>query len=194
MALDTTVIATVQEILGACRSMSGLPYDGEPVDQLEHALQAAALARESDHERDFVIACLLHDIARSPVVAGIPYDGPSEHHGATAARWLAPRVGARIAWLADQHVAAKRYLVATDPEYHAKLTDVSARTLKAQGGPMSPAEIEEFRASPDWRLALELRAVDDRAKVPGAEVQTLDSYRDELGAVVAEASRPARRR
>jgi predicted HD phosphohydrolase len=91
MALDTTVIATVQEILGACRSMSGLPYDGEPVDQLEHALQAAALARESDHERDFVIACLLHDIARSPVVAGIPYDGPSEHHGATAARWLAPR-------------------------------------------------------------------------------------------------------
>jgi predicted HD phosphohydrolase len=194
VALDAHVIATVQEILGACRSMSGLPYDGEPVDQLEHALQAAALARESGHERDFVIACLLHDIARSPVVAGIPYDGPSEHHGATAARWLAPRVGARIAWLADQHVAAKRYLVAADPEYHAKLTDVSARTLKAQGGPMSQAEIAQFRGSPDWQLALELREVDDRAKVPGAAVPTLDSYRDELAAVVAEASRTARRR
>ena len=189
MALNAPEIATVQQILGACRSMSGLPYDGEPVDQLEHALQAAALARESGHERDFVIACLLHDIARSPVVAGLPYDGPREHHGATAARWLAPRVGARIAWLADQHVAAKRYLVATDPGYHAKLTDVSARTLKAQGGPMSQAEIAQFRASPDWRLALELREIDDRAKLPGAVVPTLESYRDELAALVAEAFR-----
>lgn len=36
---------TVQEIVAACRSMVGLPYDGEPVDQLEHALQCAALAR-----------------------------------------------------------------------------------------------------------------------------------------------------
>jgi len=189
VALNAPEIATVQQILGACRSMSGLPYDGEPVDQLEHALQAAALARESGHERDFVIACLLHDIARSPVVAGLPYDGPREHHGATAARWLAPRVGARIAWLADQHVAAKRYLVATDPGYHAKLTDVSARTLKAQGGPMSQAEIAQFRASPDWRLALELREIDDRAKLPGAVVPTLESYRDELAALVAEAFR-----
>jgi predicted HD phosphohydrolase len=139
MALDARVSETVREILTARRSMSGLPYDGEPVDQLEHALQAAALAREAGHERDFVIACLLHDIARSPAVAGLPYDGPSEHHGATAARWLSPRVGPRIAWLADQHVAAKRYLVATDPEYHARLTEVSARTLQAQGGPMSPS-------------------------------------------------------
>ena len=133
MALTGGVDATIEEILLACRSMTGLPYDGEPVDQLEHALQAAALARAAGAEREFVIACLLHDIARSPVVAGIPYDCPQEHHGATAARWLEPRVGARVAWLADQHVAAKRYLVATDPGYHGRLTDVSARTLEAQG-------------------------------------------------------------
>jgi predicted HD phosphohydrolase len=36
--------ATVAEIVAACESMTGLPYDGEPVDQLEHALQCAALA------------------------------------------------------------------------------------------------------------------------------------------------------
>ena len=67
-------------------------------------------------------------------MSGLPYDGPSEHHGATAAWWLSPRVGPRIAWLADQHVAAKRYLVATDPEYHARLTEVSARTLQPKAG------------------------------------------------------------
>jgi hypothetical protein len=81
---DQDVLGTVQEIISACESMTGLPYDGEPVD-----------------------------------LAGVPYDGPREHHGESAARWLEPRVGSRIAWLAEQHVAAKRYLVAVDGAYRA---------------------------------------------------------------------------
>jgi predicted HD phosphohydrolase len=177
--------AVVAEILDACRSMAGLPYDGEPVDQLEHALQCAKLGRDCSGERDLVVACLLHDIARSPAVAGIPYDGPAEHHGETGARWLQPRVGARIAWLAEQHVPAKRYLVATDPAYRARLSEVSARTLIAQGGPMSPAELEAFRANPDWRLAVRLRKIDDEGKVPGALVPSLDAYRQDLVGVVS---------
>jgi predicted HD phosphohydrolase len=179
----TAVDCTVNEILWACESMTGLPYDGEPVDQLEHALQCAALAREQG-DAGFVVAALLHDIARAPAVAGIPFDGPREHHGQTAARWLEPRVGPRVAWLAKQHVAAKRYLVATDPGYEARLTAVSARTLKAQGGPMTPDEVEAFRSHPDWRLALTLREIDDRGKVPGAEVPGLEDYRAELSEVV----------
>jgi predicted HD phosphohydrolase len=176
--------ARVAEIIAACESMAGLPYDGEPVDQLQHALQCAALAREHDHDPEFTVAALLHDIARSPAVAGIPYDGPSEHHGETASRWLTPRVGARVAWLAEQHVAAKRYLVATDPGYHARLTPVSARTLQAQGGPMSAREVESFRSRQDWRLALALREIDDRGKDPAAVVPGLDVYADDLRAVV----------
>ncbi len=175
----------VDEIVSACESMVGLPYDGEPVDQLEHALQSAALARDGHDDPEFVIACLLHDIARAPAVAGIPYDGPGEDHGAAGARWLEPRVGARVAWLAQQHVPAKRYLVAADPGYRAALSEVSARTLEAQGGPMSDAEVAAFRANPDWRLAVTLREIDDRSKVPGAVVPGLDSYRSELRYVVA---------
>ncbi|HTU98725.1 MAG TPA: hypothetical protein VMF14_22930 [Solirubrobacteraceae bacterium] len=180
----TAVNCTVNEILWACESMVGLPYDGEPVDQLEHALQCAALARE-EGDAAFTVAALLHDIARAPAVAGIPYDGPREHHGQTAARWLEPRVGTRVAWLAEQHVAAKRYLVATDPAYESRLTEVSARTLKAQGGPMTDDEVQEFRAQPDWRLALKLREIDDRGKVPGADVPGLEYYREELSQVVS---------
>jgi predicted HD phosphohydrolase len=156
------VNCTVKEIPWACESMVGLPYDGEPVDQLEHALQCAALARE-EGDPALVVAALLHDIARAPAVAGIPYDGAGEHHGQTAARWLEPRVGKRVAWLAE----------------------VSARTLTAQGGPMSEEEVAAFRAQPDWRLALKLREIDDQGKVPGAEVPDLEDYREELSQVVS---------
>jgi gamma-butyrobetaine dioxygenase len=175
----------VDEIIAACESMVGLPYDGEPVDQLEHALQCAALARAAGGERDLIVASLLHDIARAPAVAGIAYDGPGENHGETGSRWLEPRVGARIAWLAEQHVPAKRYLVATDPDYAALLSEVSARTLKAQGGPMSEDDVAEFEAQPDWQLAIQLRRFDDAAKVPDAEVPGLDAYRTDLAAAVA---------
>ena len=97
--------ATVDEVVAACESMAGLPDDGEPLDQLEHALQGAApAAAEADDE--FTVAALLHDIARAPTVAGIRYDGPREHHEEVAARWLTPRVGARAAWLAEQHAGA----------------------------------------------------------------------------------------
>ena len=178
--------ATVEEIVAACESMAGLPYDGEPVDQLEHALQCAALARaQRPDDPEFVVACLLHDIARAPAVAGIAYDGPREHHGAAGARWLTPRVGARVAWLAEQHVPAKRYIVATDHTYRERLSEVSQRTLIAQGGAMSAGEVAGFRAHPDWEQAVALRLIDDRGKVPGLEVPGIGSYRPELAAVIA---------
>ena len=180
----TGATTTVDEIIAACQSMHGLPYDGEPVDQLQHALQCAWLAQAEGDDDDFVIACLLHDIARSPVVAGIPYDGEREHHGEAAARWLTPRVGDRVAWLAEQHVPAKRYLVATDPGYRAQLSEVSERTLQAQGGAMCSDEIEGFRRNQDWERAVSLRRIDDRGKVAGLEVPGLEAYRDKLLSVV----------
>ena len=37
-------------------------YSGEPVSQLEHALQTAHLAEQSDAGDELVTACLLHDL------------------------------------------------------------------------------------------------------------------------------------
>jgi gamma-butyrobetaine dioxygenase len=183
------VLVTVQELIDACRSMAGLPYDGEPVDQLQHALQCGHIARSDGADPEFVVACLLHDVARAPMVADMPYDGPREHHGEAGSRWLTPRVGSRVAWLVEQHVPAKRYLVATDGRYAASLSDVSIRTLAAQGGPMDEAEVAEFREHRDWQLAVALRLIDDRGKVVGWEVPAIDSYRGELTAVVAATRR-----
>jgi gamma-butyrobetaine dioxygenase len=178
----------VAETVAACESMAGLPYDGEPVDQLQHALQAAALAARSAHreDREFVVACLLHDIARAPAVAGVQYDAPGEHHGEAGSRWLTPRYGERVAWLAEAHVAAKRYLVATDPAYVEALSPVSRQTLVGQGGAMSPEEVAEFAANPDHAIAVELRRFDDQAKVERLGVPDLAAYRPLLLAVAGE--------
>jgi predicted HD phosphohydrolase len=172
-------------VVHALEALVGLPYDGEPVDQLQHALQAGDHARRAGARRELVLAALLHDVARSPDVAGEPYDSGPEDHGALGARWLEPILGERVAWLAAAHVDAKRYLVATEPEYTSGLTDVSRRTLLAQGGAMSPDEVARFTAHPWWRDAVALRRWDDLAKDPGAAVPGVEAFLEDVRAQAA---------
>ena len=188
---------TRAKILSALRAVEDLPYDGEPVRQLEHALQCADLARTSGGEDELVIAALLHDVGRSPVVLR-EFGTTLGDHGRIAHEWLAPLVGERVAWLAGQHVPAKRYLVATDPSYREGLTATSIRTLRDQGGPMNPEQVREFERHPQWREAVALRRWDDLAKAPGAHVPSLETYEETLCSVVlfrqqsfAEAGREA---
>lgn len=170
-------------ITAAVRAVENLPYDDEPVDQLQHALQCAHLAREKGRDPEVIVAALLHDIGRSPVVLW-EMGKPSGEHGRLAGEWLAPLVGRRVAWLAEQHVPAKRYLVATDPEYRGALTPTSVRTLQKQGGPMSREEAGRFEQHPDWREVVELRRWDDLGKKPDAGVPPLESYEGVLKAVI----------
>ena len=179
-----------EKILNALRAAEHLPYDGEAVGQLQHALQCADLARRSGYGPEVVVAALLHDVGRSPLAlrelraAGVTGD----EHGALAGAWLRPLVGARVAWLAEQHVPAKRYLVATDPSYERGLSNTSRRTLERQGGPMSPEEVSGFERQPGWRSAAELRRWDDLAKDPAARVPPLEEYEEDLWSVVSEHS------
>lgn len=178
---------TFEKIIFAVRTVENLPYDGEAVDQLQHALQCAALARQQGHGPEVVVAALLHDMGRSPVAlrdlreAGVT----GSEHGYLAGVWLRPLVGECVAWLAEQHVPAKRYLVATDPEYREALSDTSKRTLKHQGGPMSREEVEDFERHPGYRDAVALRRWDDLGKDPDAEVPPLEAYEDDLRAVIS---------
>ena len=77
--------------------------------------------------------------------------------------------------------------VATDPSYRGQLSEVSARTLRAQGGAMSPAEVERFRGNADWAQAVALRRIDDRGKIVGLEVPAVETYRGMLMRVVERA-------
>lgn len=150
------------------------PY-GEDVSIAEHCLQCAALAVRDGEADSLVAAALLHDIGH---LVADPDDGFGVHrHDATGADFLAGRFPEAVIAPVRLHVAAKRYRVAVDPSYSARLSMASHHTLRHQGGPMSEAEQRAFEADPHHAAALKLRAWDDLGKVEGLAVAPLDSYR-----------------
>ena len=139
------------------------------LSELDHGLQCAAELRATEpDDAELQVAGLLHDVAFGPSFA-------ETHHlvGAAALRDL---FGARVAQLIALHVEAKRYLVATDPAYRARLSPVSIRTLALQGGVMSPDEVAAFEAMDHWRAGLRLRMADEAAKVAGRTVPGLETW------------------
>jgi predicted HD phosphohydrolase len=159
-------VPVLDEVGHLLRSLRGV-WDEEAVDELDHALQAAARAREDGADDELVLAAALHDLAHSPDFGEI---GP-HHHDRVANEWLTPRFGERVGWLAGAHVAAKRYLVATDPDYATSLSDVSVDSLHHQGGAhVDPAFVDH----PWWPDALRLRRYDDAAKDPRGNATSID--------------------
>jgi predicted HD phosphohydrolase len=143
-------------------------------------LQCATLAVGAGACDELVAAALLHDIGYTPWVQAA---APRRTHERAAATFLLPRLGEHVGWLVGHHVAAKRYLVAIDDAYAATLSDASRRSLRAQDGPASAAEIAGWRAHPWWPQVVLLRGWDDRAKVPGAATLPGSWFRNLLAAL-----------
>jgi gamma-butyrobetaine dioxygenase len=165
-----------EELIDLFDGLAGLPYGGERVDQRTHALQAAAHALAADADDELVLAAAFHDIGRARDVAKAHPGMPHEEAGGAFAR---EHLTERAAWAIEQHVAAKRYLVAVDPAYHATLSPVSVRSLRVQGGPMTRDEVAVFDEHPWSADAVALRRWDDEAKDPEGPVLAID---DLLGA------------
>jgi len=155
----------LQETAAVLRSMRDV-WDEEAVDELDHALQSAARALDDGADDELVLAAALHDLGRSPLV-----DRGDPRHDHVAQAWLTPRFGPRVGWLAGAHVAAKRYLVATEPGYGATLSEVSIATLARQGG---AAHDPSYVDHPWWPDAVRLRRYDDAAKDPAATQATIE--------------------
>lgn len=143
-------------------------YIGEPVSQLEHMSQAAALAEAEGHDDEGVLAAFFHDIghlcAPHGEVESMDGMGNVDHEklGADFLRELG--FSERLASLVESHVVAKRYLTFKYPEYYNKLSSASKTTLEFQGGVMSAEEAQAFEANPDAELIIKLRYWDDKAK------------------------------
>jgi phosphonate degradation associated HDIG domain protein len=154
-------------------------YFGERVSMTEHALQAAYFAREESAPRSLVLAALLHDIGH--LVEEVPdelSDWTSDaHHEEAGARWLEQRFAPEVCRPVRLHVAAKRYLCATDPSYAAMLSEASVVTLQLQGGVMSGDEVLQFETQAGFRDAIRLRRWDDQGKVAGLKTPGLAEYR-----------------
>lgn len=155
-------------------------YFGEPVTQLEHALQTAKLAEDADADRDTVLAAFLHDIGHLlPAESGAGYmDGyGTVDHERLGADFLRKRgFSEKMAQLIENHVDAKRYLVARNPEYLARLSEASLQTLGFQGGPMTPDEATRFEQHPYFKEILQLRYWDEQAKIPGLPTRDAGYY------------------
>jgi [1-hydroxy-2-(trimethylamino)ethyl]phosphonate dioxygenase len=141
-------------------------YGLEDVSQLQHALQSALFAEQEGGDASLITAALLHDIGHmvhdlgeNPAADGVD-DRHEEQGNRFLQRWFGPDVTEPV----RLHVAAKRFLCATEPGYFGMLAPDSVLSLSLQGGPMSAEEVAEFRAIPQAEAAVRLRRYDDRAK------------------------------
>jgi phosphonate degradation associated HDIG domain protein len=154
------------------------PYDGgrrESVTALEHALQCAQLAEWAGADGPLVAAALLHDIG-DLVDPAADTDADDNRHELRALEVLQCAFGTEVLDPIRLHVAAKRYLVATEPGYRATLSPASLLSLSLQGGPMSEAEQRRFEDEPFAPQAVLLRRWDDAAKTPGKATPSIDYY------------------
>jgi predicted HD phosphohydrolase len=169
--------ADVDALFGALRAAADADDEGG-LSILDHSLQCAAGLRASHpDDAELQVAGLVHDLGwLRPSAAGwvLVLDAPHDVEGrALVANLLGPRVAA----LVGGHVAAKRYLLATDAAYAALLSARSEETLGFQGGVMTPDEVAEFERRTDRDDLVALRRADDAAKVRGAVVDPLDEWR-----------------
>lgn len=143
-------------------------YAGEPVTQLEHALQAAHFAEQAGEPDAVIAAALLHDIGH--LIHKFDEDcaeqGIDDQHESAGADWLTTHTGfgLDVTEPIRLHVPAKRYLCAVDAGYLAKLSDASLLSLKLQGGPFSAAEVDTFCQNKYFEAAVRLRGYDEQAK------------------------------
>jgi len=177
------VTGFVDRIEAAFRARGAEAYLGERVSMSEHMLQAAATAQQWGAPDSVVVAALLHDIGHlvNDDLTGAQADPTvleqvDRVHESVGAEWLAQGFGPEVTEPVRLHVAAKRYLCATEPEYLAALSAASVHTLGLQGGPMSATEAEAFSALPFAEHAVLLRRCDDAGKRVGDATPTLEHF------------------
>ncbi len=144
----------------------GEEYLGEPVTMAEHMLQGATLAEQSNQDEIIIVAALLHDIGHFTSEFGsfTMDDTEDRFHEEAGARVLERFFPFVIIDCVRHHVAAKRYLCATKPEYFRRLSEASVHSLNLQGGPMSAEEVAEFEENPNLKEIIQVRYLDDAGK------------------------------
>jgi phosphonate degradation associated HDIG domain protein len=171
-------MSVTEEILAIFQRCGSSAYFGESVSMTEHALQAAYFAQAAAAPPALIVAALLHDIGH--LVDDVPSDiadwTMDAHHEEIGSRWLATRFLPEVSEPVRLHVPAKRYLLATDAGYFAKLSPASVITLKLQGGPMTAQEVSRFETERFHKEAVRVRQWDDQGKVAGLNTPALSDY------------------
>jgi phosphonate degradation associated HDIG domain protein len=175
--------ATFDEIPALFAAHGGETY-GEGVSIAQHCLQTAALARAEGAQEALCLAALLHDVGHFLEERDDRFG--YHKHDRSGGDWLAQRFPAEVSEPVRLHVAAKRYLCATEAAYFAVLSEASRHSLSRQGGAMSAEEAAGFGARRFAAEAIRLRRWDDRGKVAGLAVPPLESYRAAIARLALE--------
>lgn len=143
-------------------------YGRTRLSQRAHALQAGGLAIEAGLVPALVVAALLHDVGHMVHELGeYPAGrGIDDRHDLVGAAWLGQIFGPDVTEPVRLHVAAKRFLCATEPGYRDRLAPEDLLSLDLQGGPMDAAEQRAFEREVYAGDALALRRIDDAACDP----------------------------
>jgi len=175
-------MSVLEEIEALYARHGGESY-GEGVTMLQHSLQTAALAQAEGADDSLVVAALLHDVGHflQPTDDSYGY----HKHDRSGGDWLARRFGPAVSEPVRLHVAAKRYLCASEPDYFGKLSAASVHSLGKQGGPMSAAEAAAFAASPHAEAATRLRRWDDGGKRENLHVPDFPAYRQRIARLLS---------
>ena len=178
----------IAQVFGLYEQHGAADYIGEPVSQIEHMSQTAQLAMAEGFDDEVVLAAFFHDIGHLCGEGGENMGGfgvvSHERLGADYLR----RAGfsERMAKLVEYHVQAKRYLTFSQPDYYARLSEASRRTLAYQGGVMSAEQARAFEQDPLCAVSLRMRHWDEQAKqmhVPVLDLQLLKAKAARLLAV-----------
>jgi gamma-butyrobetaine dioxygenase len=173
-------------------SSAGMAYLGEDVTMIQHQLQAGALAVAAGAPDALAVAALLHDVGHmvgARDASSALADDVDAHHDQTGAHWLAQWFGPDVTEPVRLHVAAKRYLVTTEPTYAATLSSASVHTLRLQGGPMTAAEAAAFGALRHAAAAVALRRFDEAAKDVAVDAPGIATHHDLLARVLRTSPR-----
>ena len=157
----------------------GNQHYGEEVTMQQHMLQAATLAEQDGQPPEMVAACLLHDFGHliHDFADDIADHGIDAVHEELGAQQLGQWFTDPVVEPGRLHVAAKRYICATDPDYLNGLSAASLQSLELQGGPMNEEEIREFESHPFFRESLTLRHYDDLGKQVEMQTPPLEYFR-----------------
>ncbi len=160
---------------GAARYESGAP---DSVSQLEHALQCAVLAEAAGVDAHLITASLLHDLGHLMYADAHAFEARNDAHEHRAVSFLRDAFPDSVLDPIRLHVAAKRYLCATESDYYDGLSQASKLSLELQGGVYTPIQAASFIAQAGARDAVQLRRWDDQAKRKNAATPPLAYFID----------------
>ncbi len=160
---------------------------GEDITQMQHALQAAHIAKICEAPPHIIIAMLLHDIGQllgQDKQHNLSIDKLHQSHDDIGAQWMKDNgLPSCVYDIAQYHTLAKVILCDQDSTYLSKLSRASQESYTIQKKKYS---IRPELDSDKMEVILACRKIDDMAKVSNYSPGSIEMYSDMYKQVISQ--------